>query len=265
MKNKKVLVGIIAISLILLSFFIMNKSNEPKRQAIKFGVSEGVPSFVANKLLSYYKEGELKIEHIEIYSFQDCWNNSTQLALSSDAIDLAILCTSKAKEFVKKDERFEMMNSSFLNTNVIVIKDNKPKKIAVSIGREEEITMIRDLLGDECEIVEMSPRVLPYALEKGEVQGIVIDYLKSLDLNGQVIFPKNNKDYNTFSLVGKKEFIKSNEFNKFKVYYNEAVTFFMKDYNLIKTLEKEKGKAYLDERRRAQWQKLKMKIQALEE
>lgn len=187
------------------------------------------------------------------------------MALSSDAIDLAILCTSKAKEFVKKDERFEMMNSSFLNTNVVVVRDNKPKKIGVSAGREEEITMVKELLGEECEIVEMSPRVLPYALEKGEVQGIVIDYLKSLDLNGDIILSKNNKDYNTFSLVVKKEFIKGNEFDKFKIYYNEAVSFFMKDYNLIKTIEKEKGKTYLDERRKEQWQKLKMKIQALKE
>lgn len=187
------------------------------------------------------------------------------MALSSDAIDLAILCTSKAKEFVKKDERFEMMNSSFLNTNVVVVRDNKPKKIGVSAGREEEITMVKELLGEECEIVEMSPRVLPYALEKGEVQGIVIDYLKSLDLNGSIIVPKSNKDYNTFSLVVKKEFIKGTEFDKFKIYYNEAVSFFMKDYNLIKTIEKEKGKTYLDERRKEQWQKLKMKIHALKE
>lgn len=72
MKNKKLLASSIVIILILLSIVIINKGKEPKRQAIKFGVSDGIPSIVANKLLGYYKEGELKIEDIEVYSFQDC-------------------------------------------------------------------------------------------------------------------------------------------------------------------------------------------------
>lgn len=72
MKNKKLLASSIVIILSLVSIFIINKSNGQKRQAVKFGVSEGIPSLVANKLLSYYKEGELKIEDIEVYSFQDC-------------------------------------------------------------------------------------------------------------------------------------------------------------------------------------------------
>lgn len=72
MKNKKHLVSGVVIILIVVSIITINKSNDSKRQAIRFGVSEGIPSLVANKLLSYYKEGQLKIEDIEVYSFQDC-------------------------------------------------------------------------------------------------------------------------------------------------------------------------------------------------
>lgn len=61
----------------------------------------------------------------------------------------------------------------------------KLKKIAMTQNRIYQEKIIKDEYGEKVQIYPMIYSSLPYALEKGRVDGIIIDSIKSLKLNGQ--------------------------------------------------------------------------------
>ncbi len=65
--------------------------------------------------------------------------------------------------------------------------------------------IIKDEYGEKVQIYPMIYSSLPYALEKGRVDGIIIDSIKSLKLNGQKKALSINKNYTSYVLVIKKK------------------------------------------------------------
>lgn len=278
--NRKVIKGmslVIILAIIIALFLNKTRYENKPSSTIKIGVTQGLPSIIFNEVIKVYDsdavvlheldEVDLNIEksNVEMYNFDDCWNNSTQLALSSDAIDLAVICSSKAQEFVQNDERFEIVPDAIINSSVIITKKDNPQTIGVSQNRKFEVDMVKDTFGEECEIKEISTRVLPYALEKGEVDGIVLDYIKSLEIDGKRVFMKEDKNYNTFSLVIKKSIKENKEYKKFIRSFNKVREEIMETDAFIKIISRERNKNYLDDRRRYEWQMLRLQITPLEE
>ncbi|SHH96574.1 NLPA lipoprotein [Clostridium collagenovorans DSM 3089] len=176
-----------------------------------------------------------------------------------------MICSSKAQEFVQNDERFEIVPDAIINSSIIITKKDNPQTIGVSQNRKFEVDMVKDTFGEECEIKEISTRVLPYALEKGEVDGIVLDYIKSLEIEGKRVFMKEDKNYNTFSLVIKKSIKDNIEYKKFIKAFNKVREEIMEPDAFIEIISRERNKNYLDDRRRYEWQMLRLQITPLEE
>lgn len=186
------------------------------------------------------------------------------MALSSDAIDIAIICSTKAREFVKADDRFELIPNAISNTSIIIMNNTENKKIGISAGRQYEEKMVEALLTEEYSLFATNTRVLPYALEKAEVGGIVIDYLSSVNLIGERIFP-SNKEFNTYSIIVNKNFKNKIEYKNFVEIYNETVNYLSEDFNMLLKAEEYLGDAdYTVERRKREWQMLNLKMQTLE-
>lgn len=183
--------------------------------------------------------------------------------MSSDIIDVAILCSGKATSFIEEDERFEIAGTVLKNTHVILERNDNVKNVGVSQGRKYEIEMAEDTYGHSINIVPMSTRTLPYAMESGEVDAIVIDYMKASTLNWNMVFPSKNKDYDTFSLVVKKDFKKSKEYKEFRHSYNKVVGYFNENNNFFNEVNNRSNIEKVDERRKQQWLNINMKIQIL--
>ncbi|MGL4731516.1 MAG: hypothetical protein ACRCW0_08025, partial [Clostridium sp.] len=114
------------------------------------------------------------------------------------------------------------------------------------------------------DVKELSTNILPYAMERNDVDGIVIDYSKALELKGEKIFPSKGRAYGTYSLVVRKDFLNNVKYEKFIEAYNDTVDYLMKDYNLLRKLEEKNNSRYLDERGKNEWQALNMKIHRIE-
>ena len=186
------------------------------------------------------------------------------MALSSDALDVAILCSSKAKEFEAADSRFEVIPGIISNSSVIIVKDLSNYRIGVSSGREYEKDMVREMMGDEYKPFAMSTRALAYTMETGSVGGIVIDYISSINVEGTRLYPKLGQSFDTYSMIVSKDFIASGKFDSFANAYNEAVLELRQGDNLLEAAKAQLGGEYTDERRKSEWQMLSIKIQTLE-
>ncbi|SHK11719.1 hypothetical protein SAMN02745248_01817 [Hathewaya proteolytica DSM 3090] len=185
------------------------------------------------------------------------------MALSSDALDVAIICSSKAQEFKRKDSRFFVFDKAITNSSIIIQKDERNKSIGVSSGRQYEKDMVSQLLGKEYAPFAMETRALTYVMETGKVGGIVIDYFNSLNVPGKRIFPKKAEEFDTYSIIVNKKFYSGPEYQKFKQSYNNIISYLLEDYNMLKVSEKLFGGDYTDERRVREWQKLNIKIHPL--
>ncbi|MEG0671806.1 ABC transporter substrate-binding (seleno)protein SaoB [Clostridium sp.] len=184
--------------------------------------------------------------------------------MSSDAVDLAIICSSKAEDFVENDNRFDIIPNFISNSSIVVSKKENPRVIGVSQNRQYEIDMVKSQFGDNCEVVEIASRALPYALEKGEVDAIVVDYLKSLPIQGYRIFPQQKKDFSTFSIVIRKELKDDKRYKKFITIYNETISDLLREYKFLELISKVRNKEYLDKGRKEEWKKLNLRILTLE-
>lgn len=177
---------------------------------------------------------------------------------------MAILCSEKAESFIEEDGRFEIVGTVLKNTHVILEKSHNVKTVGVSQGRNYEIDMAKSIYGESINTIAMSTRTLPYAIENGDVDAIVIDYMKALNLNWNMVFPSKKEDYDTFSLVVKKDFKKSKEYKEFKGSYNKAVEYLNENNNFFNEINRRAKIENIDGRRLQQWQNINMKIQTLE-
>lgn len=159
-----------------------------------------------------------------------------QWALSSDQIDMAIICKEAASKFIEYDENFEIVNTLVENSDVFLVKNENPKSIGVSQNRNYQIDLVNEYY-KEAKVVPFINSGLAYALESNKVDGVIVDGIKSLSLEGNKISTSVNKDYGTYVLVVNKKFKKSDLYNEFVDLYNKSVKKLENEKILKKELE----------------------------
>ena len=217
---------IITLTILIIFILVLNKlPDESLNSKIKIGVSDDSSGLVINYMINSNKLKNADLdENFEPYFIKDCWGNTSQWALSSDVLDIAIMCPEAAKNLIENDDRFEISCPLVSNSDIFVLKDeNKIKKIAMTQNRIYQEKIIKDEYGEKVQIYPMIYSSLPYALEKGRVDGIIIDSIKSLKLNGQKKALSINKNYTSYVLVIKKKFKKDKKFKEFITNYNKSV------------------------------------------
>lgn len=111
-----------------------------------------------------------------------------------------------------------------MNSDVILKKKNHVlSTIAFTNGKLEQLRMIVDNLPKNVWTVSLTASAIPYALEKGEIDGAVIDYLKFLKLKGDYELIPFSGNYITYVFVIKKDLIVSDIFKDFLKSYNHTV------------------------------------------
>jgi hypothetical protein len=99
-------------------------------------------------------------------------------------LDMAIMCKEAAKDYLENVEDFEVVSNITMNSDIFIIKNNNPKVIGMTQDRDYQIDLIKARFGKNVEIASMMVNALPYALEKGDVDAIIIDFIKGIHVNG---------------------------------------------------------------------------------
>lgn len=127
------------------------------------------------------------------------------------------------------------MGESIINGDVVVKrKDRELRRIAFTGGKLEQLRLISENLPEDTWVVSLAASAIPYALERGEVDGAVIDSTRYPKLKGEYEIVPYDGEYVTYVLVMKKDLVKSDEFRNFKRLYNRVVLEKMKNIDMEK-------------------------------
>lgn len=197
----------------------------------------------------------------EAYTIKDCCTSTSEWALSTAMLDMAVMCPDAAQRLVEKDPRFVITGPVLLNSDVLVIRPGvDPRKIGIAHKRPYQERLVKEKFRDGCEIVPMLPAGLPFAFGRGVLDGVVIDILKAFAIQGERFSsPVNETDVVTYVLVARKEFTSTLLYRRFMESYEQAVAELADMGTLARAVEAYKEVRWTD-REVAEWKALKVKF-----
>ncbi len=119
---------------------------------------------------------------LDVRSVADCCSAVSQWALASRELDMSIMCPVAAASLVADNEDYVLAGPVVLGGDILVrrLHDVQKKIPAHKVGIAHLRVPQRELVNaalPESEVTELLPGALPYALERGVVDGIVVDAL----------------------------------------------------------------------------------------
>lgn len=140
---------------------------------------------------------------------------------------------------IEKNSDFVIVGESIANGDVILKRKGKElKRVAFSGGKLEQLRMIEENLSSDIWVVSLASSAIPYAFERGDIDGAVLDSSKYSKLKGEYEIIPYEGNYITYVLVMKKSVISSKEFKNFIKIYNKVIS----EKNSETTIEKEEKK-----------------------
>jgi hypothetical protein len=130
-----------------------------------------------------------------------------------------------ALHLVRANDDFEIYGPVIMNAEVIAYKDDIENIHRIGIGQKREHLhkLVKKSYKQVEEIVELSSISLPYSLEGGQIDGAVLDITKAALLPELNFIPLSKDDYISYSLVVRKDIIKTKDFEDFLTAYNKVV------------------------------------------
>ncbi|MCE5336151.1 MAG: hypothetical protein LLG06_16330 [Desulfobacteraceae bacterium] len=206
--------------------FFMTRSGKAAAPNLKIAVPDDSGGLVVGRILRGEQFRNAKRHRVfESVQVRDCCAAVFESSLASSEVDAAVMCPEAAARLIEKDRRFEIIGPCVLNSDVIVCRPGfAPKKIGVSQKRGYQTALVGALFGPGCRAEPMVPAALPYAYEKGAVDGVVIDAIRAKPLKGdRITASKTGRDTVTYVLVVGKEFKSSPLFEQFLKAWEKAV------------------------------------------
>lgn len=130
-----------------------------------------------------------------------------------------------AVHLVREDDRLEIYGPVIMNAEVLASKSGPEAVRHVGIGQQRN--HLRELILEVYPLAdtvsELSPRVLPYSLAQGQIDGAVIDVTKAALLRDCRFSPISGHDYISYVLVVRKDLTDRKTFQAFLEAYRKAV------------------------------------------
>lgn len=179
-----------AVFVIILLVWSWGFYRDRSQSDLVIGVSDDSAGLIIKYLVNEKKLQAAAIPGwFEAYPIKDCCTSTTEWALSSGALDIAVMCPDSAARLIQKDFRYEIIGPLMVNSDIIVVKsDHVPGKIAVSQKRTYQEQLVRSKFGNGTKAVPMLSAGVPYAYENNVVDGAVVDILKGINLKGRFYF-----------------------------------------------------------------------------
>jgi len=221
--------AVLAASALVLAVIVIKRGSSA-RASLRIACANDAAGMIA--ALAAEKSGGVEIageaaQTISFLKLLDCCGAHAEFALEAGEFDMAVLCPDAAEKFLENDRPFVVAGEIIKNANVLVSKkDNIPVNVGCTAGRALQGESAVMFLGGGINLMPMAPAALPYALEKGAVDAIVLDILAALKLDaglsGLIITPLP-QERATSVLVVNKDIIGAPLFNNFLNAYNECV------------------------------------------
>lgn len=233
LKLKSLGFKLLGISIFIFLVFFMLNFQSPKNNDASLRISTGDDSsgIIINYMIKNYKVNASVDFNLGLESttMLDCWGANGKWALSSGSLDIAIICSDAADDILDKSNDFINIGSVVENSDVIVSKKKEIKKVGISQGREYKKSIASKRFKN-IEIISVLDRSLGYALEKGEVDAILIDAKKALVLAGIKEGTSTIKgDYSAYTMIANKNIINTEKYKRFVEVYNKSVDDFNKE------------------------------------
>lgn len=192
---------------------------------IVIGIPDDAGGLVVNYLAGEKQSSVKKHEMFGAYSFKDCCTSTAEWALSGEMLHMAVVCPDAAERLILSDSRYEVWGPVAANTDVLVLRPGvKPKKIGITQNRWYQKEIVEDYFGAQCETAPMLSTALPYAYEKGYVDGVVVDITNGIHLRGDFLPGKiQGEDTVTYVLVVRKNMVNMPEVQELLVLWQDAV------------------------------------------
>lgn len=226
----------------------------------------GAPDDTGGLIIHYILNGKgfpaAEVTHgTESYSLKDCCASASEWALSTDRLDMAVMCPDAARCLVEKDPRFEIAGPVLLNSDVMVIRPGTHlAKIGIAHKRGHQEEIVREKFPGGCDTVPMLPAGLPFAFERGVVDGVVIDVLKAFSLAGERIASRSDgRDFVAYVLVARKELASSPLYQDFMNACQRAVEELAHAATLARAIEAYKEIPWTD-RETQEWKALRVRF-----
>lgn len=146
-----------------------------------------------------------------------------QWALSSENIDIAIVCKEAADNFIKEESnKFVNLGPLVENSDVVLVKNKPVKTLGVIQNRNYQKYIAQKYFPDK-KTYPFIGTGIAYALESDKVDAIVVDAFKAFKLKGEKIPTADKGDYETYVLIANKDFIKTDTYKEFVNLYNRSV------------------------------------------
>jgi hypothetical protein len=216
-----VLVVLVTAVLIMAIFLPSDHKNE----ALTIGIPDDAGGLVIRYIVDQHLASLRVKSSVEAFPIKDCCSSTSQWALSSERVDMAIVCPDAAQRLLEKDNRYVLVGPCMINSDIIVMKDGaNPRRIGITQNRWYQRDIVRKMFGSGVEAVPILPGALPYALAQGAVDGIVVDVIKGACLPGKhVSICINGKNQVTYVLVARKELLQSDGFKELMQEWQQAV------------------------------------------
>lgn len=192
----------------------------------------GIPDGAAGLLARYVLQEKLITHSIQAVRFEphtlyDCCASTTQYALGSGHLDIAIMCPDAARDLVAKDKSFTIIGPVMINSDVLITRsdvDLQHPTIGISDKRELQKKMVLERFGGNGKAAPMLHSAVPFAYTRGAIQGAILDITKVLhlagDLDGGALRSQN---IYTSVMVSKKSLQNHRQYTIFLEKYGQAV------------------------------------------
>jgi hypothetical protein len=235
-------IGFAGVAFILTVFAVGLASNREEGESHRIGVPDGAAGLLARYVLQE-KLGThpVKAVHFEPHTLYDCCASTTQYALGSGHLDIAIMCPDAARALVAKDKRFGVIGPVMINSDVLITRadvDLQQPTIGISDKRVLHKKMVAERFGEKGRTAPMLHSAVPFAYARGAIQGAIVDITKVLQLAGDLDNAgARGQNIYTYVMVSKKSLQKSRQYSLFLEKYGQAVEEMDDPGNLLKMLQ----------------------------
>ena len=205
-----------------------NPSPAPLRIAIANDAAGMIVAYAAEKS-GGAETSKAAAQNVSFLRLVDCCGARAEFALEADRFDMAVLCPDAAEAFLKNSSSFAIAGEIIRNANVLVSRTGAvPVYVGYAAGRALQAESAAATLGGDINLIPMAAAALPYALEKGAADAIVLDVLTAFATyenpkRSEYLLTPLPSGRATSVLVVNKGIVGTEPYNNFLDAYNECV------------------------------------------
>lgn len=199
------------------------ESDKLERVGIPEGATGLLTAYVLKEKMGRH---DISTMRFEPYTLYDCCAATSQYALGSGHLDMAVLCPDAAAVLTAKDQRFLVVGPVMYNSEVLVVRHHRgagPPTIAISQNRDRQRRLVTARFGETARVVPMLHAAVPFAYARDQVDGAVLDITKAFSLVGNISAPSGNAQVVSAVLVIKRSLVGSDHYRLFIRGYRQAM------------------------------------------